>query len=125
MTKTKSTNKNSNPAMKNSKANIKRSGNKSYGIGYYVNKGRNNITILDEFFTTADSYLHYSNNILFEINRSSTALLILMIITDSSGCIVKLLLLISEKSRRIKNIPLVYRGKIFDGIIERYCGVPP
>ena len=97
---------------------------RSPGIGHLVDKARVKHAAFDEFFSTADSYFHYSNYILFEVSKSATALCLLLLFIHSSGSITAVLL-ITPNPR-----PRSYPGfkdevKIFEGVIERYCGVPP
>ncbi|MEO6693636.1 MAG: hypothetical protein ABIY50_05155 [Ignavibacteria bacterium] len=97
----------------------------SHGIGYFVEKARNNNFVLDEFISTADSYFHYSNYIIFEISKGEPVHCLLFIIIDSSGTIAGLLLIALNKSGRRSYPGFKENAKIFEGVIERYCGVPP
>src|SRR6188768_3077130 len=98
---------------------------RSLGIGHLVDKARVKHAAFDEFFATADSYFHYSNYILFELSKSATALCLLFIIVDSRGSIAILLLVALNKPGRHSYPGFKAHGKIFEGVIERYCGVPP
>ncbi len=98
---------------------------RAHGIGYFVDRLRVHNYAFDEFLSNADSYFHYSNQILFEINRSATALFLLLLITDSDGSIVSLLIISLNKPRHIQYPGFKDNVKIFEGVIERYCGVPP
>ncbi len=97
---------------------------RSPGIGHFVDKARIRHTSFDEFISTADSYFHYSNYILFEVSRSATALCILLLFIHSSGSVTaKLLIYLNFGRRSFPGFKDVV--KIFEGVIERYCGVPP
>ncbi|MEO8665449.1 MAG: hypothetical protein ABI462_08120 [Ignavibacteria bacterium] len=98
---------------------------RTHGIGYFVDKARLNHNSFDEFVSNSDSYFHYSNQILFEITKSTTALCLLLLILDRSGSVVGLLI-ISLILLRYNQYPgFKDNAKIFEGVIDRYCGVPP
>lgn len=98
---------------------------RTHGIGYFVDRLRNHHSAVDEFVSNADSYFHYSNQIIFEINRSVTVLCLLLLIIDSKGSIVSLLIISLNKPRYNQYPGFKDNVKIFEGVIERYCGVPP
>jgi len=98
---------------------------RSHGIGFFVDKARVNHATFDQFVTTTDSYFHYSNNILFELTRSATALCLLLFIIDSTGAIIRVLIIPINKTQYHRNAGFKDNAKIFEGVIERYCGVPP
>jgi len=96
----------------------------STGLGYLVDKARIKHSSFDELISISDSYFHYSNYILFELSRSVTALSFLLLFTHSNGSVAAVLLI------ALKPVLRSYPGfkdnvKIFEGVIERYCGVPP
>ncbi|MBK8550750.1 MAG: hypothetical protein IPL53_06685 [Ignavibacteria bacterium] len=91
-----------------------------------------NLSLLlpSELITNADSYLHYSNQLLFEINRSETAaLLVIMIFFNNASAQHVMAIVLSQYENEDK--PRIFYAefkeftKSFDGVIERYCGVPP
>ncbi|MDQ3019320.1 MAG: hypothetical protein M3R36_01935 [Bacteroidota bacterium] len=98
---------------------------RNHGIGFFVDKARVNHNAFDEFVTSADSYFHYSNNILFELNRSVTALCLLMFIIDRTGSIIQVLIIPLKETQYHQYPGFKDNAKIFEGVIERYCGVPP
>jgi len=93
-------------------------------IGYFIDKVRIQHQPFDELVSNTDSYFHYSNQILFEIN-CATALCFLLLIIDSKGSIVGLLIISINKPRYNQYPGFKENVKIFEGVIERYCGVPP
>ena len=87
---------------------------------------RLNMILPSELITGADSYLHYSNQILFEINRSETAALLVILIffnNVSAQCVIAVVFY--DDKPRIFYAEFKECTKSFDGVIERYCGVPP
>ncbi|MBK8550974.1 MAG: hypothetical protein IPL53_07915 [Ignavibacteria bacterium] len=91
--------------------------------GININKSKNNIT---ELIKNADAYLHYSNDILFNIaNTSSIVFLILLKLSSSIFATWVLTFILHNPGVKIHYDGSVTTGKIFDGVIERYCGVPP
>ena len=82
--------------------------------------------VINEMVNTADVYLHYSNYVLFEINNTSSIVYLLILQISGSGKITGFILLILAGSKpAILYGDFIDTGKIFDGVIERYCGVPP
>lgn len=81
----------------------------------------------EQFITNADAYLHYSNNILFEINRIETTAILLILIYSNNSSLLRRLLLTAMNAEKIHIRYSEFKPVInaFDGVIERYCGVPP
>ena len=97
----------------------------SHGIGYFVEKMKSNNILFNEFVSNADSYFHYSNQILFEISGNSGAMFLLFLIVDSTGTVTEFLLIFLFKPAYLFYHEFKDNAKIFDGVIDRYCGVPP
>lgn len=97
---------------------------RTHSIGNLIDKFRIQHNAFDEFVSNADSYFHYSNQILFEIT-SATALCFLLLIFDSNGSVVGLLIISINKPRCDQYPGFKENVKIFEGVIELYCGVPP
>ncbi|MBK8550876.1 MAG: hypothetical protein IPL53_07355 [Ignavibacteria bacterium] len=77
-------------------------------------------------YRDADDYLHYSNDIIFGLeNRLQAASLILLIRGNMKTIALILLVLLIRRKLNPDYPELVSRGRTFDGMIERYCGVPP
>ena len=91
-----------------------------------VKSGNNKSDNINELIKNADAYLHYSNDILFNIaNTSSIVFLILLKLSSSIFATWILTFILHNPGVKIHYDGSVTTGKIFDGVIERYCGVPP
>ncbi|MEO8447358.1 MAG: hypothetical protein ABI528_07680, partial [bacterium] len=81
---------------------------------------------LEETIKTADNYLHYSNGILFYIEGVLTAVNLIFI---TSARLVQsipvMLILLSDEENCFIYFCFTSHAKSFEGVIERYCGVPP
>lgn len=81
---------------------------------------------MNELIKNADAYLHYSNDILFNTsNTSSIVYLILLKLSSSIFVTWVLTYILHSPGVSIHYDRTVTTGMIFDGVIERYCGVPP
>jgi hypothetical protein len=103
----------------------KRSSVKNHGIF------RTNILSpeLNEFIVTADEYLHYANGMLFFIcNTSSIESFIVMRPNNDRripGSSILIIIFHLNKSKPVYFIIRAENANVFEGVIERYCGVPP
>jgi hypothetical protein len=103
----------------------KRSSVKNHGIF------RTNILSpeLKEFIVTADEYLHYANGMLFFIcNTSSIVSFIVMRPNNDRripGSSILIIIFHLNKSKPVYFIIRAENANVFEGVIERYCGVPP
>jgi hypothetical protein len=103
----------------------KRSSVKNHGIF------RTNILSpeLNEFIVTADEYLHYANGMLFFIcNTSSIVSFIVMRPNNDRripGSSILIIIFHLNKSKPVYFIIRAENANVFEGVIERYCGVPP
>ncbi|MBK9334261.1 MAG: hypothetical protein IPM96_18090 [Ignavibacteria bacterium] len=83
---------------------------------------------INAIVSDADSYLHYSNLIMIEAGRDLPAVNLLSIKSFTGGGL-KLIIIIAVTLHNHK--PAVYFAVLsetvsaFEGVIERYCGVPP
>lgn len=79
-----------------------------------------------EIITSTDSYLHYSNQILFDINGSrSMALVLILNFFNNISAQISVAVIFFDRKPRIYYAEIKEFTKTFDGVIERYCGVPP
>ncbi|HMR41295.1 MAG TPA: hypothetical protein PKA90_12785 [Ignavibacteria bacterium] len=76
---------------------------------------------------TADAYLHYANGLMFYIGNDDPAAGFIIFRFNSDGVItgfILVLTLINKQSFLFLRIRSE-NANVFDGVIERYCGVPP
>jgi len=117
--------KSSSLKSKASSVKRKRSSVKNHGIF------RTNIHSpeLKEFIVTADEYLHYANGMLFFIcNTSSIESFIVMRPNNDRripGSSILIIIFHLNKSKPVYFIIRAENANVFEGVIERYCGVPP
>ncbi len=79
-----------------------------------------------EIISNTDEYLHYANEILYYIsNTSETSKLILFRINSSGQLTGIIIIIFNNADKPVFFICRIENAKIFDGVIERYCGVPP
>jgi len=82
--------------------------------------------VVNEFMTNADAYLHFSNNVLFEINNTSQFVSLIVLNVNSNGTVTGVMLIIIKGIRSIIFYSnFIVSVRVFDGVIDRYCGVPP
>ena len=111
---------------RNAEVQKRSSGNIKKYSGFLKKEFNKRKPVINEMVNTADAYLHYSNNVLFEINNTSSIVYLLILQVSGSGKITGFILLILSGSKpAILYGDFIDTGKIFDGVIERYCGVPP
>ena len=80
----------------------------------------------DKIITNADEYLHYANEILFFASNSSVTLNLIFFRIGSNGQLTGIIIIIFKNADKpVFFICRIENAKIFDGVIERYCGVPP
>ena len=85
-----------------------------------------NQIVSSDIIKNADSYLHYSNQILFDINRSrSFALMLIINFFNNISALTAVSVILYETKPRIYYADIKEFTKFYDGVIERYCGVPP
>lgn len=87
--------------------------------------GELNYMLPEQFILNADAYLHYSNAILFEISRIETAVFLLIISISANCRRLFIILLRLHTSKRAYVRESEFAEGAFEGVIERYCGVPP
>ncbi|MCB0728953.1 MAG: hypothetical protein KDD00_15920 [Ignavibacteriae bacterium] len=83
---------------------------------------------IKQFIADADAYLHYANGIMFFICNFRNASEVIAIRICTAADMIRALLIIFEtaSARRKFYFKLkAERANAFDGVIERYCGVPP
>jgi hypothetical protein len=84
---------------------------------------------IKEFIIKADEYLHYANGMLFFIcNTSSIVSFIVMRQNNDRsipGSSILLIIFHLNKSKPVYFIIRAENANVFEGVIERYCGVPP
>ncbi|MEO8447705.1 MAG: hypothetical protein ABI528_09435 [bacterium] len=84
------------------------------------------IGITQEFYENADSYLHYSNKIVFNstgIIPAASLISIKFFSTVTEQLLLLLILQINRTTTTFINCDIIPNA--FEGVIERYCGVPP
>ena len=80
----------------------------------------------NEIISNADEYLHYANEILFCVSNTSVTLNLILFRISSSGHLTGIIIIIFKNADKpVFFICRIENAKIFDGVIERYCGVPP
>ena len=113
--------KSSGANVKSSEANVKKS-------GANVSKPKANIRrfFSSKLYHNADIYLHYSNSIIFYADNSSPVINIILVKLTGSGITGTVTVIIITTCKPVI-FYLSFNEAIlsFDGVIERYCGVPP
>ncbi|MGB4852984.1 MAG: hypothetical protein WBQ38_11785 [Ignavibacteria bacterium] len=80
----------------------------------------------NEIISNADEYLHYANEILFCVSNTSVTLNLILFRISSSGHLTGIIIIIFKNADKpVFFICRIENAIIFDGVIERYCGVPP
>ena len=86
---------------------------------------------IKDFITGADEYLHYANGLLFFICNvsliESYMVLRSISLNDKRNSGSSILIIIFELNK-LKPVYFILRAEnanVFEGLIERYCGVPP
>jgi hypothetical protein len=80
------------------------------------------------FVKEADKYLHYANGIIFFICNIRNASEVIAIKICTAADMIRILLIKFESAVARRTIYFILKAEIanaFDGVIERYCGVPP
>ena len=106
-----------------------------YNSGIFLRKLKNRLKNVrkrrikesfERIYVNADSYMHYSNNVIFEITQTGSYAEII-IITFACKKVISVVILMLHSYRKHPLIYAFYKEslKSFDGVIERYCGVPP
>jgi septal ring factor EnvC (AmiA/AmiB activator) len=114
--------------IKSSKANIRSSNANIRSNGAYKKdagtKKRRSIGL--EIYQNADMYLHYSNYIVIYASNSLPVINIILVKLTGTGVTGKMILIIfSDSDSVIFYLNFNEAIQTFDGVIERYCGVPP
>jgi hypothetical protein len=119
--------KSSNAKIKSS-ANIKSSNAnvKSHGADKRKKRIKFRRSIVKEIYQNADMYLHYSNYIVIYASNSLPVINIILVKLTGTGVTGKMILIIFSAGDPVI-FYLNFNEAIdsFDGVIERYCGVPP
>ena len=80
------------------------------------------------FVKEADKYLHYANGIMFFICNFRNASEVIAIKICTAADMIRILLIKFESAVARRTIYFILKAEIanaFDGVMERYCGVPP
>jgi septal ring factor EnvC (AmiA/AmiB activator) len=114
--------------IKSSKANIRSSNANIRSNGAYKKdagtKKRRSIGL--EIYQNADMYLHYSNYIVIYASNSLPVINIILVKLTGTGVTGKMIMIIfSDSDSVIFYLNFNEAIQTFDGVIERYCGVPP
>ena len=85
---------------------------------------------IKKFINDADEYLHYANGIMFFICNFRNASEIISIRIYNAADRLRVLLIICDKAKASARRTYYFifkaeRANAFEGVIERYCGVPP
>ena len=113
--------KSSNAKIKSSNANVK-----SHGADKRKKRIKFRRSIVKEIYQNADMYLHYSNYIVIYASNSLPVINIILVKLTGTGVTGKMILIIfSDGDPVIFYLNFNEAIDSFDGVIERYCGVPP